>query len=750
MIRCMGCMEEIEEGQAKCPYCGYEQNAGVKEAYYLLPGKILGQKYVVGKVLGYGGFGVTYIGWDAELERKVAIKEYLPSDFATRSYGAERLTVYSGEATIQFQAGLESFISEAKRLARFNRIPEIVDIYDCFMENDTGYIIMEFLEGETVKEILKREKKLDCDRARKIILSVLSGLTEIHREGIIHRDIAPDNIFITKTGEVRILDFGAARYATAVQSRSLSVILKPGYAPEEQYRSKGKQGPWTDVYAVGACFYRMITGIRPDEAIERMANDTLQLPSELGIDIPQNVENALMNSLNVRMEYRTQDAGSYYEALKSEDEVFRVVEEIKKEVSGKLPVWIKITAGVAVMLLAVFGILLIRGDIDFSSQEISSTQGAVALQEGEFYLPDISGMTYEEAEDKLTAMKLKVLINGMNYSETIAMNKILSQTPKDGDVISENETVYVVMSGGIQEIMMPELTGMTKEEAIALINAQSLIVDEENIVEEYSDYVEKGKLISQSVEPDKRIASQSKVSFTVSLGSLSTETAVLTVPDLTGMTKKEALSYLTQLKETEGFTYALGKITREYSTEVDKGKIISQGLTPGSQVRTNEPITLVISKGPEMVVVPNVVYVEREEAVQLLKDAGFGVSVTQEYSSQVAKGCIIRQSVDADTEAVKGSNVALVVSLGEEPVRQQPMNHTSSNSSSSNNSSTGTTPESNPPSQENGGLSDNITVIEEEDDITVFEEEDDITVFEEEDNITVYEEDDDTPQSSRR
>ncbi len=346
MIRCMGCMEEIPEGEGICRHCGYQQGTDVKEAYYLLPGKVVGGKYMIGKVLGYGGFGVTYIGWDNTLRRKVAVKEYLPSDFATRSYGTDLLTVFSGEATVQFEAGLNSFISEAKRLAKFNRIPEIVDIYDCFVENGTGYIIMEYLEGVTVKEMLKEQERIPVKEAHRIALAVLRGLSEVHKEGIIHRDIAPDNIFINKKGEVKLLDFGAARYATAVQSRSLSVVLKPGYAPEEQYRSRGEQGPWTDVYAMGATLYRMITGIRPEESIERMAEDNLKPPSALGIEIDPNMEIALMNSLNVKKEYRTQDAKTFYEELGSEEKVEPIPVPVQVQEATKIPGWMK-WAGVA-------------------------------------------------------------------------------------------------------------------------------------------------------------------------------------------------------------------------------------------------------------------------------------------------------------------------------------------------------------------------------------------------------------------
>lgn len=723
MIRCMGCMAELEEEQEICPYCGYQRGTGVKEAYYLLPGKILGQKYIVGKVLGYGGFGVTYIGWDAQLGRKVAIKEYLPSDFATRSYGEKRLTIYSGDATVQFQAGLESFLYEAKRLAKFNRIPEIVDVYDYFMENDTGYIVMEFLEGETVKQILKREGKIPFEEARRIMISVLGGLSQVHKEGIIHRDIAPDNIFIQKNGEVKILDFGAARYATAIRSKSLSVILKPGYAPEEQYRSRGNQGPWTDIYAAGATFYRMLTGIRPEESIKRMAKDTLQSPGELGIKIPESVENALMNSLNVKAENRIQDAEIFCRVLKEQEEMMRIQEEKKGEVPVKLPVWIKGLSAIAAVFVVVVVLLAATGNISLTKKEIRSSEGIATLKESESYVPDVSGMSYEEAESLLEDMELKLVINGMNYSEAIEKNKILSQEPYGGGIIKKGETLYVVMSGGNQEIMMPDLSGMKKKEAVSLVKAQGLTLEKEAISEEYSDVVEKGRIISQSIEADERIPVKTKISLVVSMGSISEETAVLTVPDLTGMTKEEAIACLQQLKETEGFTYTLGKIQKEYSTEVEKGKIISQSIPAGSQARTNEIITLVISEGPQIVTMPNVVYAQKEEAVAALEAVGLQAEITTQYSSQVAEGCVISQSQEADTQVAKGTSVTLVISLGERPAQN--------NTPATGTPPTDTTPTAPPtdttPTTPPADTTPTAPPVEPEDDITVTPA-DDITV----------------------
>lgn len=670
MTRCMGCMAEMTEDERICRHCGYQKGTDVKESYYLLPGTVLKEKYLIGKVLGYGGFGVTYIGWDEVLQRRVAVKEYLPSDFATRSYGSRRVTVFSGEASEQFRAGLESFLFEARRLAKFNAVTETVDIYDCFEENGSGYIVMEYLDGATVKELLKKRKRLSVKHTRAVALSVLRGLSAVHKEGIIHRDIAPDNIFITKAGRVKILDFGAARYATAVQSKSLSVILKPGFAPEEQYRSKGEQGPWTDVYALGATLYCMITGRRPEESIQRLAEDHVKPPSELGIEIDSNMENAIMNSLNVRKEYRIQDADSFYRALQGKEEVERIVEKTDEKINWKLPLWMKCTAAAAGVLVCICIGLFATGNLGFTKKEITSADGMAALSGGQRYVPNVSGMSYEEAEEFLKQKNLNIIISGMNYSESIAKNRILSQSPRDGAVALTDETVEVIMSGGREEVMMPDLAGMTREEAQNLLTGQNLVICTDGVLEEYSDVVEKGRVITQSVPAEERIAVQTEIALTVSLGSLNEETALLQVPNLTGMTKEKAMKQLGKLKEQAGFTYSLGEVKNEYSADVKKGKIISQSPRAGETARTNEPIRLVISKGPEMIQIPELVYLTKEEAAAKLKQAGLQAEIETEYSAQAAEGLVIRQSAAAGTKAAKGSSVTITVSLGKAPVQQ--------------------------------------------------------------------------------
>ena len=200
--RCMGCMEMYDEQFEICPHCGYVHGTPPKEAYHITPGSLLAGRYIIGRVLGFGGFGITYIGYDQVLETKVAIKEYMPGEFSTRMPNQQMVTVYSGERAEQFHEGMLKIIDEARRLAQFQNEPNIVHIYDCFEANNTAYIVMEYLDGESVKELLARTGKIPVDQALDIVLKVISAMKKVHEIGIIHRDIAPDNIYILKDGHV--------------------------------------------------------------------------------------------------------------------------------------------------------------------------------------------------------------------------------------------------------------------------------------------------------------------------------------------------------------------------------------------------------------------------------------------------------------------------------------------------------------------------------------------------------------------
>ncbi len=288
-----------------CPECGYCEADPGEVTLYLAPRTLLAGKYLIGRVLGQGGFGITYLGWDTTLDVKLAIKEFFPQGLVSRVPGQGKIASYSGGAREELNYGIDRFLSEAKMLARFEHHPNIVSVRDFFKANNTAYMVMSYVEGFTLEHYLAREGgKIPYHKAIDIVMPVMDALREVHAVGIMHRDISPDNIFIDNRGRVVLLDFGAARQDLRDKSRSVSVILKAGYAPEEQYRSRGRQGPWTDVYAVGATIYRCITGRVPPESLDRMAEDDLVPPSQLGVDISAGLEQTLLKALAVKAEDR--------------------------------------------------------------------------------------------------------------------------------------------------------------------------------------------------------------------------------------------------------------------------------------------------------------------------------------------------------------------------------------------------------------------------------------------------------------
>ncbi|GEM_PF-3011659 len=315
---CLGCMKD--KGQAEvCPFCGYREGTPAEAPQYLAPGTILSGKYLVGRGLGHGGFGMTYIARDEVLGIKLAIKEYLPQDCASRAPGSAQVVPFSGVGEQRFRAGLESFLQEARTLARFDGSPNIVGVRDFFTENGTAYLVMTYLEGITLKQYLVRSggHPIPFEKMVGIMLPVMDALHTVHAAGLLHRDVSPDNIFLTTSGQVTLIDFGAARQALSAQ-QSMSVILKPGYAPEEQYRSRGRQGPWTDIYALGATMYRTLTGKIPPESLERLNTDCLVPPSKMGISIPAYAEKALLKAMAVKAENRFATVEEFRAALLQE------------------------------------------------------------------------------------------------------------------------------------------------------------------------------------------------------------------------------------------------------------------------------------------------------------------------------------------------------------------------------------------------------------------------------------------------
>lgn len=355
--RCLNCMKEfgIPEGQEQnhfaCPFCGYREGTPPKEITYLYPGTILQNRYIIGTTLGAGGFGITYKAWDTTLEMVVAIKEYYPAGMVQRVPGDPNLIVYGGRHQEEFYSNLERFLEEARKMAIFEKSKNIVHVENHFETNNTAYIVMEFLDGISVKEFMKQEGgKLDMETALEIAFAVSEALQEIHDASILHRDISPDNVFLCEGNKVKVLDFGAARLSDTEKEVTRSIILKPGFAPPEQYQTKSKQGPWTDIYALSAMLYYCITGVMPDESTNRKIEDTVVAPKELDPSIPDYISDTIMRGMAVNEALRFQNIGEFQKALLKEKKVVDDKTELKKRKRRRV-----FTIAAAVLLLAVGG-----------------------------------------------------------------------------------------------------------------------------------------------------------------------------------------------------------------------------------------------------------------------------------------------------------------------------------------------------------------------------------------------------------
>ena len=518
--RCYGCMNEYQTDSWICPNCGYDQRTLPENALHMRPGSLLSNRYLIGKVLGFGGFGVTYLAWDHVLQQRVAIKEYLPSEFATRAAGKTEVTVFSGNKAQQFADGMRKFVEEAKRLAKFQNEPGIVRIYDSFEANNTAYIVMEFLDGETLDDYLKRVGKVSVEQAIDMLSPVIKSLEAVHKAGVIHRDIAPDNIFLTHDGKVKLIDFGAARYATTSHSRSLTVIIKPGYSPEEQYRSRGEQGPHTDVYALAAVLYRMITGETPPDALERRAylenkkKDTLIPPSKY-CKVSKNQENAILNALNIYAESRTSTAEDFLNDLTSTAQIRRVKGTIKVLDLMKWPLWAKITVPTLGITAITALTLLVTGVVEFGGNPLQVfTLGGNSVR-----VPNVVNSSIGVAQEKLDESSLTPVISGREISETVPANMVLRQGVDAGSVVEKGTEVDLYISAApeieVEPGLMPDLSYYTEAEAQSALDNLGA---ETHVEYEYSNDVAEGLVIRSSIGYGEPLPENEPVTLYVSKG----------------------------------------------------------------------------------------------------------------------------------------------------------------------------------------------------------------------------------------
>lgn len=673
-------MEQYDDALNVCPHCGYVCGTPAEESIHMQPGTLLHDRYIVGRVLGYGGFGVTYIGWDGKLEQKVAIKEYLPGEFSTRMPGQSQVTVFNGDKSEQFRDGLKKFVEESKRLAKFQNEAGIVKIFDSFEENETAYIIMEYLDGITLKEYLGQVGTIPEDEAINMLMPVMESLQTVHAEGLLHRDIAPDNIFLTKDGSVKLIDFGASRYATTSHSRSLTVIIKPGYSPEEQYRSRGDQGPYTDVYAIAATLYRMITGKTPPDAMERRAKyenqnkDILIEPHKLVKNISRNREVAILNAMNVRVEDRTPDIKTFIEELNADPPAKRRYGKIKKIDIYSWPLWLKILVPSLLTVAIAVGVLTLTGVINFKSMfNAGNIEGFVRV-------PNIVGESEEKAksEPEFRDGQLRLDFGVKKFSEENE-KIVIEQDHSEGEYLTIGSVVRYNKSAGSEkdyELEVSEDGTITfgksydgfgiDEEFLGSSNVEAYLQSKGLNVqtrEEYSsEYPTKGTIIrivtadGNTITAGTTLKTGDTVIIYYSKGQAPSE-----VPNVVGKDLSEALIALSQA----GFNNVVPM--PEENDSYPENEVISQDPPSGMVASVDDTITVFYATAEPTAFIPVVAGMSKNEAKEELSN--FTVEFRKIYDSEVEEGLVIRTSPEGGMNVPKGSTIVVYISKGPQPVK---------------------------------------------------------------------------------
>lgn len=667
-MRCFYCMEEYDEDlDVICPYCGNDVVSPDNDSYCLAAGTVLNRRYVLGRVLGDGGFGITYIGYDKALKRKVAVKEYFPNECVTRQRGETEVAPHSGERGERYARGLKSFQGEAQRLAGLGSIEGVVNVYDVFNENGTTYIVMEYLSGENVMQMMEGHKFLGFGKTMNIIVSVLKSLRKVHEAGVIHRDITPKNIMKTKEGKIVLIDFGAAKTNAVLLSRTASFVLTQGFAPIEQCAPGLPQGTWTDVYAVAATMYYMLTGIVPDAANARVISDTLILPSEVHPGLPEELDNIVIKALAVKPEDRTQTADELLE------EIWKLRNPQNTTRRGKTQTTETPSA---------------KNDKKSLSEKTTIEKPAANDRTKTVNLPP-TPIDKIKAQKKSGAEQPK---QWKNYAgtETVRTDNFPETTKERPGIITITTTHEKSAS---KEPLVPknDKPSSKRKVPVPLIAAVVLLIgvlgtligvgyhDKQNKVEipdfkgqkidsvlsdrnyefdfktiyTYNPDTELDVIISQSPLPSTRhVDKTTEVRLTVN----SKETEV-SVPVLTKMSEQVAVNTLKSL-------YLESEVVIVNNDEFSDGLVVSSEPSTGAKVKVGSVVTIYVAQNS--VAVPTLYGKTLQQATDELSALGLalGSEVTYDYSDEYETGCVMSQGIEPGTKVVKGTSVSVMISSG--------------------------------------------------------------------------------------
>ena len=481
--RCVGCMKPLT-AEGRCAYCGLQQDKYRPIPRCLRPGMCLRDRYVLGRVLGEGSFGISYIAWDCLLDTVVAIKEYFPASLVSRHISEEdedtNVYIYEKRESQKYQESLKKYLGEAKSLSAYYDLDGIVSVRDFFYANNTAYIVMGYVDGISVKEYVEKNGPIEGEKFLRMLEPVIQSLAKVHQTGVLHRDISPDNMLLTRDEKLVLIDFGAARKENINMTRSMTVVFKRGFSPGEQYRTRGQQGAWTDVYALCATAYYALTGKAPDESIQRVLEDDMPSLTEMtDVDLPMQQKRAFMKGMTVDFHHRYQTMDELYQGLYQQG-------RDKKHLGAWLAGAAALVCCVALLGTgAVYGLhkhsqakkdaIQTEAPQQTALAEVTTTPYAADVQE--YQMISFKSMTKKEALKALAGQDTELSVQWKyRYSSRIKKGRIVTQsipakTRYRGETYSK---IVLTISKGKRKTEVPKLTGVSKERARTLLEERKL------------------------------------------------------------------------------------------------------------------------------------------------------------------------------------------------------------------------------------------------------------------------------------
>lgn len=481
--RCVGCMKPLT-AEGRCAYCGLQQDKYRPIPRCLRPGMCLRDRYVLGRVLGEGSFGISYIAWDCLLDTVVAIKESFPASLVSRHISEEdedtNVYIYEKRESQKYQESLKKYLGEAKSLSAYYDLDGIVSVRDFFYANNTAYIVMGYVDGISVKEYVEKNGPIEGEKFLRMLEPVIQSLAKVHQTGVLHRDISPDNMLLTRDEKLVLIDFGAARKENINMTRSMTVVFKRGFSPEEQYRTRGQQGAWTDVYALCATAYYALTGKAPDESIQRVLEDDMPSLTEMtDVDLPMQQKRAFMKGMTVDFHHRYQTMDELYQGLYQQG-------RDKKHLGAWLAGAAAVVCCVALLGTgAVYGLhkhsqakkdaIQTEAPQQTALAEVTTTPYAADVQE--YQMISFKSMTKKEALKALAGQDTELSVQWKyRYSSRIKKGRIVTQsipakTRYRGETYSK---IVLTISKGKRKTEVPKLTGVSKERARTLLKERKL------------------------------------------------------------------------------------------------------------------------------------------------------------------------------------------------------------------------------------------------------------------------------------